>query len=82
MPDKPTTEKEWLACIGLPEMYAIIPAGHIVPIIGPEFWVDGNGRRYSKADYIKKHGVDPEEGWKAIKAYRARAGKGDKMVML
>lgn len=53
-----------------------------MPIIGPEFWVDGNGRRYSKADYIKKHGVDPEEGWKAIKAYRARAGKRDKMVML
>ncbi|NLH78539.1 MAG: hypothetical protein GX465_16025 [Acidobacteria bacterium] len=82
MPDKPTTEKEWLACLALDEMYEIIPAGHILPIIGPEIWVDGNGRRFSRGDYIKKHGVDPKIGWDAIKAYRKAAGKKDKAVML
>lgn len=82
MPDKPTTEKEWLACLAFDEMYEIIPAGHILPIIGPEIWVDGNGRRFSRGDYIKKHGVDPKIGWDAIKAYRKAAGKKDKAVML
>lgn len=82
MPAKPTTETEWLACLGLPEMYVIIPTGHIVPIIGPEIWIDGNGRRMSREDYMKKHGVDPLLGWNAIKSYRKAAGKKDRAVML
>ena len=82
MPAKPTTPEEWLACLALDEMYEIIPAGHILPIIGPEIWIDGNGRRFSRADYIKRHGVDPQIGWDAIKAYRKAVGKKDGMVRL
>lgn len=78
----PNTEEEWLACIDLPEYLKIIPSGHIVPIVGPEIWIDGNGTKMSVSEYQTKYGIDPSVAWKAIKAYRKLAGKKDKHVML
>ena len=82
MPPAPQSVKAWLECLELPDYLAMTPSGHIHAIVGPEFWIDGNGVRYTKAAYIAKHGVDPEVGWQAVKEYRKLAGKKDKTVML
>ena len=82
MPDKPLTVEEWLPCLALPEYAACVPCGHIVPICGPEIWIDGTGVQYFKEAYIKKWGVDPAVAWKAVREYRKRAGKKDNMMML
>lgn len=82
MPDKPKTVGDWLKCIGLPEFLAMTPSGHMAYTIGPELWTDGNGNAMTKDQYIARWGVDPEIGWGAIKEYRRKAGKKDKMVVL
>ena len=78
----PETEEEWLECLNLPEYIKMIPSGHIVPIVGPEIWIDGNGTKMNASEYQTRYGIDPAVAWKAIKEYRARAGKKEKLVML
>ena len=82
MVEIPKTAVEWLSCIGLPDYLAMTPSGHLVTIVGPEIWVDGNGTRFTRDAYIAKHGVDPKIGWEAVKAYRRELGKSDKVVRL
>ena len=78
----PQTEEQWLECLPLPEYLAMIPAGKIQPIVGPIIYIDGNGTQMSKQEYIDHHGVDPELGWSAVKAYRLAAGKKDVIKVL
>jgi hypothetical protein len=73
----PADNEEWLACLELPDYLKLIPAGHIVPIAGPEIWIDGNGTQMSQESYISTYGIDPSEAWAAIKSYRVNAGKKD-----
>lgn len=82
MPEIPKTAVEWLSCLSLPEYLAMTPSGHLVPIVGPEIWVDGNGHRFTQEEYKNKWGVDPKIGWEAVKAYRRESGKNDKTVRL
>lgn len=65
----PRSSEDWLAFCKFNESDIIIPAGHLKPIVGEEKWIDGNGDAYNKADYLAKHGVDPELGWEAVQAY-------------
>jgi len=82
MPELPKTAVEWLSCLSLPDYLAMTPSGHLVPIVGPEIWVDGNGTHFTREQYIGKWGVDPKIGWEAVKAYRRESGKKDKTVRL
>ena len=82
MVEIPKTAVEWLSCIGLPDYLAMTPSGHLAPIVGPEIWVDGNGKHFSRDAYIAKYGVDPKIGWEAVKAYRRESGKSDKVMRL
>ena len=78
----PETVEDWLPCLGLPDYIAMTPSGHIVPIVGPEIWIDGTGVQMSRDAYIGKWGVDPKVVWKAVKEYRKSAGKSNETVML
>jgi hypothetical protein len=78
----PQTKDEWLGCLVLPEMHALVVAGCLRPIGQPTIWVDGNGQHLSEEQYIKLHGVDPHVVWAAVKEYRRQAGKKDKMVII
>lgn len=78
----PQTEEAWLECLELPEYLKMIPSGHIIPIVGPEIWADGNGECMATETYISRYGFDPHVAWDAIKLYRKNAGKKDKMVYL
>lgn len=82
MPELPKTAVEWLSCLSLPDYLSMTPSGHLVPIVGPEIWVDGNGTYFTREQYIGKWGVDPKIGWEAVKAYRRESGKNDKTVRL
>lgn len=78
----PQTEEAWLECLDLPEYIKMIPTGHLVPIVGPDYWIDGNGDAMNTKEYIEKYGFNPQIAWEAIKTYRKNAGKKDKMVYL
>ena len=82
MTSLPETVQDWLPCLKLPDYTAMIPTGHIIPIVGAEIWIDGTGARYSRDAYIQRWGINPEIAWKAVKEYRASVGKKDKRVML
>lgn len=81
-PKSPSTVKEWLECLALPEYLAVIPAGCIRPIVGPVQWIDGSGTRMSTEQYQATHGIDPQLAWDAVKAYRAESGKKDKVFKI
>ena len=82
MPDIPTTEQEWLACLALPAYHAMIPTGCIRPIVGPEIWTDGTGKQMSTEEYKAKWHFDPHLAWDAIKEYRRQAGKNYKTFVI
>lgn len=68
--DENVEGEDWLACMPLPIEIAQIPAGKISLVSGVTQYVDGNGAKYSREDYIKMHGIDPEVVWNKISEYR------------
>jgi hypothetical protein len=73
----PTTVNDWLACLDLPEYIAAIPAGKLMPLGQATIWIDGNGKQYSRDEYMKGHnGADPEVIWQAKKEYLKQHGGG------
>lgn len=71
--DETAVGDNWLACLPLPAEIAAVPTGKIHMVTGIVLYVDGNGHKLSRQDYIDKHGIDPEPTWDAIQAYRGKS---------
>ena len=72
MPEIPTTQEDWLACLSVPDYVAMIPTGKIKPIVGPIIWTDGTGKQMFADEYKAKWGFDPQVAWDAITEYRSQ----------
>jgi hypothetical protein len=52
-----------------------LPAGKITPIVGEPIYVSAIGEHLSRAQYIEKYGIDPEEALEFSRNSKNLAGK-------
>ena len=56
-------DDNWLRCIPYTGVAVDVPAGPGESVAGVTKWTDANGRKFTRAEFILEHGLDPLTYW-------------------